>query len=290
MSTTQENSADQSKNVYPADAESELEMARLMRQDQLLTRGMGGIFPEKPDLSNVQCILDVACGPGGWVLDTAYSYADMEVTGVDISERMITYANAQAEAQHRSNAHFKVMDMLQPFTFPDASFDLVNARLVAAAMHRDKWPGFFAECLRILRPGGILRVTEFEWGMSNKPYHEEACHKIHQALSRMGHNFSPTGLHYGVIPMLPRLFRNAGLQHISTMAHLIDYSFDMDGHEGFYHDYAVVLGVLEPLVVHAQVATADEWHELVPKALAEMQDEDFCAVWTTVTVWGNKPE
>jgi len=62
MSTPQEEPTEQKKNTYVIDAESAAEMARLMRQDRLITAGMGGIFPEQTDLSGVQHVLDLAFG------------------------------------------------------------------------------------------------------------------------------------------------------------------------------------------------------------------------------------
>src|SRR5689334_21298094 len=123
-------SHDEKQNTYVIDTESAAEMARLMRQDQLMTAGMGGILSEI-DLSGIQRVLDLACGPGGWPLDVAYTYSDMEVVGVDISERMITYARAQAQVQQRTNVSFRVMNILQPLDFADASFDLINARFLS---------------------------------------------------------------------------------------------------------------------------------------------------------------
>lgn len=289
MSTPQEHIGEQPTNMYIIDPEMEAEMARLMRQDRLLTRGMGGVFPEKPDLSNVQRILDVACGPGGWVLDTAYAYSDVEVVGIDISERMTTYANAQARAQQRSNASFRVMDALKPLDFPDGYFDLVNARLVAAFLHREQWQHFLAGCLRVLRPGGILRITEFEWGVSNKPNFDETSHKVYQAMSRMGYSFSATGLHYGVITVIPSLMRKAGLQGVSKFAHVIEYSVGTEEYESFYVDCTIGLPLIEPLLLKAGVTTSEEWRDLYLKALAEMSDEDFCTIWTLLTAWGTKP-
>ena len=83
-----------SENTYILDAESGTEMARLMKQDRLLTQGMGGLFPERDDVSSMHAILDIACGPGGWVLDVAYAYPKIEVVGIDISNTMIEYARA----------------------------------------------------------------------------------------------------------------------------------------------------------------------------------------------------
>ena len=75
-------------------------MARLLDQDMLVTRSMGGIFPERADdLDHIHTILDVACGPGGWVLRVAREYPHIQVTGVDISERMVSYARSHAQAR-----------------------------------------------------------------------------------------------------------------------------------------------------------------------------------------------
>ena len=51
-------------NLYFNDPESGAEMARLMDQDRLITKGMGGLFPERDDeLAGIRRILDIGCGP-----------------------------------------------------------------------------------------------------------------------------------------------------------------------------------------------------------------------------------
>jgi hypothetical protein len=57
-------------HTYVLDPESPTEMVRLMLQDRMVTVGMGGIFPERPNLDTIHSILDVGCGPGGghWTL------------------------------------------------------------------------------------------------------------------------------------------------------------------------------------------------------------------------------
>lgn len=290
MAASSEPPFSEEKNTYVLDAESAAEMARLMRQDQLMTAGMGGIFPEPIDLSSIQRVLDLACGPGGWPLEVAYTYSDMDITGIDISERMISYASAQARVQQRTNLNFRVMDALQPLDFPDASFDLVNARLISGFMRREKWPRLIQECLRVLRPGGILRLTEVEAGMTNKPFHEKALQVGMQAMNLAGLNFSPNGVRYGIVHMLPAFFRQAGLSVLGTKAHYIEYSFGTPAHEGFYHDLAIALPLYDRLVVGLKLYSAEDWSNLAQKALAEMHDADFCAAWMLVTIWGSKSD
>jgi tRNA G46 methylase TrmB len=71
-------SSSQNTHPYFIEAENAAEMARLMHQDRLLTKSMGGVFPEPLDTSRIHSVLDVACGPGGWILDVARTNPDIE--------------------------------------------------------------------------------------------------------------------------------------------------------------------------------------------------------------------
>lgn len=290
MSAEQEHS-DTSINsgAYVLESGGSAELARLMRQDVLLTQGMGGIFPEQPDLTHVQSLLDLACGPGGWALEVAYQYSDVQVVGVDINAETITYARTQATALQRPNVEFQVMDILKPLPFPDGSFDLVNARYIIGFMRPQQWPILMQECLRVLRPGGILRFTELEWGGANKPALEKVFAMLSLTMSRAGYTFSPGGYFLGLLAVLPRLFRNAHIQDIRKMAHAIEYSADTEVRDSFYYNIASAVQTLTPFVAKYGIATEAEWQALYQQGLSEMYLEDFCAMWMLLTVWGHKP-
>jgi len=288
MSVPPDQPSHKRENTYVMDSESATEMARLLHQDQLITAGMGGVFPEQIDLSGVQHVLDLGCGPGGWALEVASTYAEMEVVGVDISERMIAYASAQAEVQQRTNVSFRVMDILKPLDFPEGSFDLLNARMISGFMLREKWPELFQECRRVLRPNGILRLTDLEIGMSNKFHFEKMVQIMAQVVHRLGLNFSPDGLRYGIVHMFSSFFRQADLSILGKMAHFTDFSLGTPVHESSYQDLATAVRMMEPLVVKLQIATLEEWRGLYQKGLSEMYEEDFCGGWMSLTMWGQK--
>ncbi len=131
MGKASEHASKPSRNTYIIDTEKYgAETSRLLLQDKLFTQAMGGTLPATYDLTGVTRILDIACGPGGWALEVAYQHSDIEVVGIDISPAMIEYARSQAQVQHLENAAFLVMDTRTPLAFPDASFDLINARLL----------------------------------------------------------------------------------------------------------------------------------------------------------------
>src|SRR5260370_38735944 len=145
---------------FVADTESGETMTWLLNFDKIVNNGMRGTLAERPDFSGIKAILDLACGPGGWVLEVAREHPDSAVSGVDISESMIRFAKAQAISRGYGNARFMVMDVKQPLLFEEASFDLVNVRSLFGGMGPGEWPQLLAECKSILRPGGIIRLTE----------------------------------------------------------------------------------------------------------------------------------
>jgi SAM-dependent methyltransferase len=160
-------------NVYFIDAENAAEMTRLTDQDHIVTKYVGGLFSELDDLSGIRRVLDVACGPGGWVQEVAFVHPDLEVVGFDISRAMIEYGRAQAKVQGLENASFHVMDVQKPLDFPDHSFDFVNSRFITF-LPATVWHHLMQEIGCITRPGGYIRLTETEWWcLSTSPALEE---------------------------------------------------------------------------------------------------------------------
>lgn len=276
-------------NSYPFDVERGAEMSRLLEQDRLVTSAMGGLFPEreKADIISMHAILDIACGPGGWVNEVAFTYPHMHVTGIDISQSMIEYAQAMAQVRHLTNAHFRVMNALEPLAFPDAAFDLVNIRTVATAIPPASWPPLLHECRRLLRPGGTLRVTDGEIGFSNKAAFETINIRINQALAHSGKSFSPTGQHLGLVTVLVRLLKEAGFEQVQQQAHVIDHSFGTRAHAGYCDDYRFALPLLEAFLAGTSETTKEQYQQLSQQALDEMQEPDFCALIFLLTVWGD---
>jgi ubiquinone/menaquinone biosynthesis C-methylase UbiE len=277
------------ENAYIIDAESASEMARLMHQDHLMTERMGGLFPAGIDLSQVHTVLDLACGPGSWVLDVAYEYPAIEIVGTDISNRMIRYAQTRAQTQQLHNASFQVADILQSLDFPANSFDFVNARTLVGFMSPASWPELLRECMRVTRPGGFIRLTELELSLSNSPANE----KINALLARAGYiskrTFSPDGRHIGITPMLGRFLRDVGCKDIQHAAHAIDFSAGSEAQEEFFQNMTAGLHLLRPFLLKMQVVTAEEIDSLYQQAIAEIQADDFCAILYFLSVWGRKP-
>lgn len=277
-----------SGNVYISDPESGAEMARLIDQDRLITNGMGGLFPEQSnDFSGIHRVLDGACGPGGWALEIAFKYPDIEVVGFDVSQAMIDYANAQARVQGLENANFRVMNLLKPLDFSDNSFDLSNVRFVNF-LPAATWPQFVRELARVTRPGGFIRLTESEWWYySTSPALETLNSMVIKSIQVQG-GYSKTGRFTGILPILGNLLRKVGCVNIKLVSHVIDFSYGMETYEGFRRDASVVFKLFQPFIVRMQVATQSELDDLYNQMILEMLQDDFHGLMMPLTAVGEK--
>jgi SAM-dependent methyltransferase len=269
-------------NKYVIDDKSGAEMARLINQDRMITRAMGDLFPPI-DLDDIRNVLDIGCGPGGWVRDVAFAYKRMAVLGIDINKEMIRYANAFAEVGKLDNAQYEVQDATCTLDFPDASFDFINARLVASFVQReDDWQNLLAELARVVRPGGVIRLIECDdLGETNSPAFERMNVLMEEAWRK---DQRPPR----VIRLLPDFLAAAGCQDIQTREHIIDFSVDRPEYATMRDNIRVAFHLLQPFLYAKGVATREELDQLYQWTLIEMMGDGFEGKWRLGEAWGRK--
>lgn len=100
-------------------------------------------------------VLDVGCGIGGSsrILAREYGFA---TTGITISPSQVK--RAQELTPPDVNARFLVDDAMS-LSFPDASFDVVWS--IEAGPHMPDKAVFAKELMRVLKPGGVLVVADW---------------------------------------------------------------------------------------------------------------------------------
>lgn len=275
---------------YQVDAENIAEMARLIRQARMLSNHLG-LLPAGLDLSAASSILDIGCGPGEWALDMAQRHPASQITGIDISERMIAYAQHDAQARKQALVHFQVMDARESLAFPDASFGAIHARFITGFLSTALWPKLMRECFRLLRPGGWLISTEFEdLGVSTSAALAAYNHLLVQAARQAGQCFSPAGDHYGITAVQHRLFQDAGFRSIHQQAYSIDYSAGMPAHTAMGENFRTFLKLVQLFLMRSGVTTQDDIESLYARLIEEMDAGDFFAVAYFQRVWGAKPQ
>src|SRR5579859_414422 len=284
MVTSDENS----ENSYIIDTESAAEMARLIDQSRSMNEAMGFLLPENIDLSSVQSILDVACGPGEWVQEVAALHPRIKIVGTDISTLMIKYAEQRARLQKLANASFQIMDARTPLAFANGAFDLVNARFMAAFLPRNEWPQVVKEFARVIRTGGKIVLTEtdiFAPGDTNSPAVEELNGLCRDAVYRAG-LYTSTGTRLTAI--LDQLLLEVGCHDIQKQWHTLDFSAGAMAHPVIYSNLSFAFKLVQPFLLKMTQATQEHLDDLYERGMQEMMGSDFHGHTQFLTAWGVK--
>jgi ubiquinone/menaquinone biosynthesis C-methylase UbiE len=274
---------------YVADAETAQEMVRLLEQDMLLTQAVSGLLPPDIDPAAVHDVLDIGCGPGGWVLDVGKAFPHIHVTGIDSSELMIDYAANRAIVERKANAHFQVMNFRQ-LDFPDASFDLVNARFIQWFIPADQHQRIASEWFRVVRPGGTIRFIENELPVfTNCPSLELSTTKFLTALNRLGKTISPGGRQSGNTLMLRPLLHSLGCQDIQETAQMVNFSFGTPYYEAFTQDILHSMATMIPIILATKTMSKRALSMLQEQTREDIRRADFLGLTFFVSACGRKP-
>jgi len=271
------------------DRSNEEELTRLQIQDRMVTTGMGGVLPEQPNPGAFKRVLDIGCGTGGWLIETAKNYpSTSRLIGVDISKRMIDYAREQAEEQQVSDrVEFHVMDALLMLEFPTAYFDLVNQRFGLSYLRTWDWPKFLQECQRVCRRDGIIRVTESDTFLEpGSPAQTRLFEMTLDAFYRAGHFFLREK--NGVTSQLAHLLHQHGIQDVQTRAYALAYQAGTPEGQRFYEDIKLAYRTIIPFF-RKWTTMPDDYKEIYQQMLSEMQQPGFEATWRLLTAWGQAP-
>ncbi len=99
-------------------------------------------------------ILDLGCTIGRNTLPYAGVFSQAEIHGVDVAAPVLRYAHARAEALGTC-VHFSQQNAAA-MNFPDGSFDFITSSYFLHELPIEVTRSVFAECHRLLRPGGLM--------------------------------------------------------------------------------------------------------------------------------------
>jgi ubiquinone/menaquinone biosynthesis C-methylase UbiE len=271
------------------DRSNQEEMARLEVQDRMLTASMGGVLPELDDPTSLRRVLDVGCGTGGWLIETAKTYPTIErLVGADISSKMLTYARDQAKAQQLDGrVEFHTMDALRMLEFPPASFDLINLRLASSWIRTWEWTKMLLECQRVTRPGGIIRITDTDLIESNSPAFTKFTKIFLEAYYRSGRFFVERN--DGLTSEFVRLLTQHGIQDVKSRVCPLVYQGGTESGQRFYDDMVLLFRMFLPFF-QKWTRVPDDYQEICEQSKHEMQHPDFVATWRFLTFWGTRSE
>ena len=124
-------------------------------------------------------VLDIACGPGGQTLDLAELLPDARITALDAYPPFLN----QLEARARELGVLDRIDIVRGdmgrLPYPPQSFDLIwcegAAYIVGFETALTSWKP-------LLKPGGVLALTEPVWLADNPPASVRACWEEYPAM------------------------------------------------------------------------------------------------------------
>jgi ubiquinone/menaquinone biosynthesis C-methylase UbiE len=272
------------------DRASQEELTRLQIQDELATTSMGGVLPEQTEPEGFRRVLDVGCGPGGWLIETAKTYPTLSLLiGVDVNKKVLDYARARAEVEQiNDRVEFHEMDALQILAFPAGYFDLVNLRAGVSWLRTWDWPNLLREFQRVTRPGGVIRLTESNMIIDESS--SPALIRLNQvfvaALCQAGHLFSPDK--DGILGHLPRLLYQQGIQNVQTRTYTMSYRAGTPEGQDFQENMKRAFRMGLPFM-KKWTNVPDNYEEIYQQMLQEMQDPDFVTQFHLLTAWGTTP-
>ena len=278
---------DQPTTYFVPDRHNKNELFRLAIQDQMITQAIGGVLTEQKEPESIRRMLDIGCGAGSWIIEAAQTYPAMSLVGIDISPRMVEYAQKIARTQSiNDRVTFQIMDALRPLEFPNESFDMVNIRLGNSFIRTWDWPLLYLEMLRVTRPGGIIRVTEAgAIDDSIKGAHLQMLFAFVGALFRAGHIFKHESA--GLTGRLQGQFKQYGAQGVQTKEYNLVYQAGTEEGEAYHENFTHLFQVARPFIRKWGCAPED-YDDIYNQALTEMHRPDFCATWHFVCAWGTK--
>ncbi len=110
------------------------------------------------DIAPGQRVLDVGCGFGGTVASLNERFSGLDLVGLNIEERQLDRARAQVVAAPGNSVAFQLGDACA-MPFEAASVDRMLA--VECVFHFPDRETFFQGAARVLRPGGLLVLSDF---------------------------------------------------------------------------------------------------------------------------------
>ncbi len=147
-------------------------------------------------------VLDVGCGSGNLTLAAKRAAGETgTVVGIDASPEMIAAARKKA-GRARSETRFEV-GLIEKIPFPDSTFDAVINRLMVHHLPDDLKRRAFVEVLRVLKPGGLLFIADF-----NRPRNPILAHL---SMVMVGHGMAQTNTW-----ALPAMLTEAGFVDVNS--------------------------------------------------------------------------
>jgi len=133
-----------------------------------------------PHLEAGQALLDCGCGPGQITVGLARAADPGRVTGIDLDAAVLEQARRSAADAGVTNVEYRQASVAA-LPFPDESFDVVYFH--ALLCHLPAPLEALAEAQRVLKPGGLVAVSEPDMSRFQIATDDPACLRMVEFLA-----------------------------------------------------------------------------------------------------------
>jgi ubiquinone/menaquinone biosynthesis C-methylase UbiE len=225
---------------------------------------------------------DLGCGPVGIVSSLSRRVGNSgQVIGADIDPKAIEHLREHASAVGLTNVEF-VQDDAYDSKLGNATFDLVHVRYVFSPVGRHE--ELMRSLLALARPGGKIVAQETDTTSWKCIPGSEAWFAAVDLIRR---TFLARGGDFDSGQRIYSLFRSAGLKDVEARAEVL-----CPRPEDPYRRIPILfLYAMRDFIVKRELATAAELDHLIAECEKVAADpERLHMTFTTVQVWGSKPE
>lgn len=287
---------DQVSDYYPADPNSLDELVRLLTQDSFMNQRLryaqpheNSLLPPSFCVTSETTILDLGCGPGGWVLEVAHAFPQCTVLGLDSNRQSIEFARKLAITEQANNADFILGNFFQlENEVQPASVDFLHARFL-------KWfsPDYrklIGEWLTVVRSGGTICLVEAERHITNSTPFNVAIKGGMMAVAQQGQEKSGQDAFPAVTLPLRTWLQDLGLQHIQEDAFVINFSAGVQKRELFLRDISDGMQSMGARLLQRRGFSEEEAHQLIQRSLQDLwENPQFQGIQYFLSIYGKKP-
>jgi SAM-dependent methyltransferase len=119
-------------------------------------------------------ILEIGATVGQSLLPIAAAFPAAEVIALDLGAPVLRYGLARAKSLGIENVSFVQADGTDLSRYADSSFDWIQTTMFLHELSRPSMRAIFAECFRLLKPGGLMIHVEQPQYTPDMPLFEQA--------------------------------------------------------------------------------------------------------------------
>ncbi len=275
------------------DPASPAERSRQAFLAQLVPVPLAQIALRLPARAGYRQVLDLASGAGDWAMEVARHFPRCQITGSERCGALIAQARERAAAAFLPNVSFQQVKVLEePWPFPDGHFDLVNAQFLARFLPgQPAWHALLCECVRVLKPGGVIRLVECIAGEANSRAAHTLCLAYQQAVVQAGLR---SGLPYASEPQrmvwLDGLLSDVGCDVMAREVTRIDWT-TRNGQGAEIAGYVLLtLRLLRPFMIEQGTISQGEFEQAYRTLGDEIARGEFAGSWRVQTSTGMVPQ